>query len=100
MDVRSWLEFSPPPIVSVRRAGSHCAPGHDLPMTVGCCHNRDRQTLHYIFLQHDKCSCPRKEMTVRRWLERRLAILIATYYAAAMERATTSLRDDEPDVTG
>jgi hypothetical protein len=38
-------------------------------------------------------------MTVRRWAERRLAILIVTYYAAAMERAIASLLDDEPDVT-
>jgi hypothetical protein len=38
-------------------------------------------------------------MTVRRWLERWLAILIATYYAAAMERAITSMPHDEPDVT-
>jgi hypothetical protein len=29
-----------------------------------------------------------------------LAILIATYYAAAMERAITSFGDDEPDSTG
>jgi hypothetical protein len=39
-------------------------------------------------------------MTVRRWLERRLAMLIATYYAAAMARAIAALPHDELDVTG
>ena len=39
-------------------------------------------------------------MTVRRWLEKRMAMLIATYYAAAMARAIAALPDDEPDVTG
>ena len=39
-------------------------------------------------------------MTVRRWLEKRLAMLIATYYAAAMARAITALPHDESDVTG
>jgi hypothetical protein len=38
-------------------------------------------------------------VTVRRWLERRLAILIATYYATAMERAIRSLPHDEPHET-
>jgi hypothetical protein len=33
-------------------------------------------------------------MTVKCWLERRLAMLIATYYAAAI----AALPDDEPDV--
>jgi hypothetical protein len=33
---------------------------------------------------------------VKCWLERRLAMLIATYYAAAI----TALPDDEPDVAG
>ena len=35
-------------------------------------------------------------MTVKCWLERRLAMLIATYYTAAI----TALPDDEPDVAG
>jgi hypothetical protein len=39
-------------------------------------------------------------MTVRRWLEKRLGILIATYYAVAMARAITVLPHDELDVTG
>jgi hypothetical protein len=39
-------------------------------------------------------------MTVRRWLENRLAMLIATYYAAATARVVTAFQDDEPDVTG
>ncbi|MDT5097020.1 MAG: hypothetical protein QOC76_757 [Mycobacterium sp.] len=39
-------------------------------------------------------------MTVRRWLEKRLAMLIATYYAAAMARAINALPHDELDVTG
>ena len=26
-------------------------------MTVGYRHNRDRQTLHYIFFQHHRCFC-------------------------------------------
>jgi hypothetical protein len=39
-------------------------------------------------------------MTVRRWLEKRLAMLIATYYAVAMARAITAFPGDEPDVTG
>ena len=38
-------------------------------------------------------------MSARRWLERRLAMLIATYYAAAMARAMSAFSDDEPDVT-
>jgi len=41
-----------------------------------------------------------KEMTVRRWIEKRMALLIATYYAAAMARAIAAFPDDEPDVTG
>jgi hypothetical protein len=40
-----------------------------------------------------------KEMTVRRWLKKRLVMLIATYYSAAMERAINAFPDDEPDVT-
>ena len=36
-----------------------------------------------------------KEMTVRRWLEKRLGMLIATYYAAAMARAINALPHDE-----
>ena len=39
-------------------------------------------------------------MTVRRWLEMRLAMLIATYYAAAMARAISAVPHDELDVTG
>ena len=39
-------------------------------------------------------------MTVRRWLEKRLAMLIVTYYAAAMARAIAAFQYDEPDVTG
>ena len=39
-------------------------------------------------------------MTVRRWLEKRLALLFATYYSAAMARAIAAFPDDEPDVTG
>lgn len=39
-------------------------------------------------------------MTVGRWLEKRLAMLIATCYAAAMARAITALQHDELDVTG
>jgi hypothetical protein len=39
-------------------------------------------------------------MTVRRWLEKRFAMLIATYYAAAMARAINELPHDELDVTG
>jgi hypothetical protein len=39
-------------------------------------------------------------MTVRRWLEKRLAVLIATYYAAAMARAINALPHDELDVAG
>jgi hypothetical protein len=39
-------------------------------------------------------------MTVRRWLEKRLAMLIATYYSAAMARAISAFPDDEPDVAG
>ncbi|MDT5326565.1 MAG: hypothetical protein QOF25_3717 [Mycobacterium sp.] len=39
-------------------------------------------------------------MAVRRWLEKRLAMLIATYYAAAMARAIAALPHDELDVTG
>lgn len=34
-------------------------------------------------------------MTVRRWLEQRLAMLIATYYGAAMARAITVFPDHE-----
>ena len=30
-------------------------------------------------------------MTVKRWLEKRLAMLIASYYAAAMARAIAAL---------
>ena len=37
---------------------------------------------------------------MRRWLEKRLAMLIATYYAAAMARAITAFQHDEPDLTG
>ena len=37
---------------------------------------------------------------MRRWLEKRLGMLIATYYAAAMARAITALPHDELDVTG
>jgi hypothetical protein len=32
---------------------------------------------------------------VRRWIENRLAMLIATYYTAAMARAITALPHDE-----
>jgi hypothetical protein len=39
-------------------------------------------------------------MTVRRWLEKRLAMLIANYYAAAMARAINALPHDELDATG
>ena len=39
-------------------------------------------------------------MTVRRWLEKRLAMLIANYYAAAMARAIDALPHDELDATG
>jgi hypothetical protein len=39
-------------------------------------------------------------MTLRSWLEQRLAMLIATYYAAAMARAIAALPHDELDVTG
>jgi hypothetical protein len=38
-------------------------------------------------------------MTVRRWLEKRLVMLIATYYSAAMTRAISAFPDDDPDVT-
>jgi hypothetical protein len=38
-------------------------------------------------------------MSVRRWLEQRLAMLIATYYSAAMARAISAFPDDELDVT-
>jgi hypothetical protein len=38
----------------------------------------------------------KEEMTVRCWLERRMAMLIASYYAAAI----TVLPDDEPDNAG
>ncbi len=34
-------------------------------------------------------------MTVRRWLEKRLGMLIATYYVAAVARAITALPHDE-----
>ena len=37
-------------------------------------------------------------MTVRRWLETRVAMLIATYYAAAMARAISAVPHDELDV--
>jgi hypothetical protein len=36
-----------------------------------------------------------KEITVRRWIENRLAMLVATCYAAVMERAITALPHDE-----
>jgi hypothetical protein len=39
-------------------------------------------------------------MTVRRWLEKRLAMLIATYYAAAMARAIAALPHDDLDAKG
>jgi hypothetical protein len=39
-------------------------------------------------------------MTVRRWLEKRLAMLIATYYAAAMARVIAAVPHDELDVKG
>jgi hypothetical protein len=32
---------------------------------------------------------------VRRWIENRLAMLVATYYVAAMARAITALPHDE-----
>ena len=35
---------------------------------------------------------------MRRWLEERLAMLVATYYAAAMARAITALPHDEPSL--
>jgi hypothetical protein len=38
-------------------------------------------------------------MTVKRWLEQRLAMLIATYYAVAMARAIAALPHDELDMT-
>ena len=34
------------------------------------------------------------EMTVRRWIEKRMAMLIATYYAAATARAIAAFPDD------
>jgi hypothetical protein len=34
---------------------------------------------------------------VRRWIENRLATLVATYYMAAMARATTALPHNELD---
>jgi hypothetical protein len=34
---------------------------------------------------------------MRRWIENQLATLVATYYAAAMARATTALPHDELD---
>ena len=37
---------------------------------------------------------------MRRWLEKRLAMLIATYDAAAMAGAITAFQHDEPDLTG
>jgi hypothetical protein len=36
-----------------------------------------------------------KETTVRHWIENRLAMLVATYYAAAMARAIAALPHDE-----
>jgi hypothetical protein len=39
-------------------------------------------------------------MTVRRWLEKRLAMLIATYYAPTMARAITAVPHDDLDATG
>jgi hypothetical protein len=37
---------------------------------------------------------------MRRWLEKRLAMLIANYYAAAMARAINAVPHDELDATG
>ena len=37
---------------------------------------------------------------MRRWIEQRLAMLIANYYAAAMARAIAAVPHDELDVTG
>lgn len=36
-----------------------------------------------------------KEITVKRWIENRLAMLVATCYAAVMEQAITALPHDE-----
>ena len=36
-----------------------------------------------------------KEITVRHWIENRLAMLVATYYAAAMAKAIVALPHDE-----
>ncbi len=37
---------------------------------------------------------------MRRWLEKRLGMLIANYYAAVMARAIAALPHDELDVAG
>jgi hypothetical protein len=39
-------------------------------------------------------------MTVRHWLKKRLATLIANYYAATIARAIAALPHDELDVSG
>lgn len=38
-------------------------------------------------------------MTVRRWFQERLGMLLATYYAAVMAQAIAALPHDELDVT-